>query len=93
MVCFCVIPLNWTLNETCVSLECSQPLGKSGEIYPAKADTGVRPTVGVACLSYQGETRSTCSVGLIEPLNRTRFPVLPWTLEIDGQNWKVTPNP
>ena len=77
LVCFCVIPLNWTLNETRVSLEHSQSLDKSGEIYLAMADTGVLPSVGVACLSYQGETQSTCSVGLIEPLNRTRFLVLP----------------
>ena len=43
LVCFCVIPLNWTLNETRVSLECLQPVGRSGEIYPDKADTVVPP--------------------------------------------------
>ena len=44
LVCFCVIPLNWTLNETRVSLECSQPVGRSGETYPDKVDTVVPPS-------------------------------------------------
>ena len=79
--------------ETRVSSECSQLLDKSGEIYPDKADTGVLPNIGVACLSHQGETQGTCSVGLLETLNRTIFPVFPWTLEMDGENWNVTPDP
>ena len=90
---FCVNTLKLDIYETRVSLESSQPLDQSGEIYPAKADTGVPPSVGMACLSHQGKTRGTYSMGLLESLNRTRFPVLPWTLEIDGQNWKVTPDP
>ena len=39
------------IYETHVSLECSQPLDKSGEIYPTKVETSVLPNVGVACLS------------------------------------------
>ena len=44
LVCFCVILLNWTLNETRVSLECSQPVGRSGETYPNNADTVAPPS-------------------------------------------------